>query len=215
MSTKITLIIVTIIILAAFITGALVYNQMPERVASHWNSQGQVDGYSNPFTASFLFPGMMAALTLLFLAIPILDPLKANIQKFRPAYNLVIVSTTAYLAYLYGMTLYHSLVHPINILMGIIPSFSLLEMVLGYVIGKAHPNWFVGIRTPWTLSNPVVWAKTHRLGSKLMYGSAGIALLGLLVPEVAIFFLLVPMMAMSLITIVYSYWIYQKETQKA
>lgn len=215
MSTKVTLILVAVIILAAFTTGALVYTRLPERVASHWNSQGQVDGYSSPFTAAFLFPGLMVGLALLFLAIPVLDPLKANIQKFRPSYNLVIFATTLYLAYLYGMTLYHALVHPINILMGIIPSIALLEVVMGYVIGKSHPNWFVGIRTPWTLSNPVVWAKTHRLGSVLMYACAGAALFGLLAPEAAIYFLVLPALAMALITSIYSYFVYQAETKKA
>jgi len=70
------------IILVSFIISIYFYPHMPEKIASHWNAQGQVDGYISKFWGLFLIPFVLVGLALLFIAIPRIDPLKANIEKF-------------------------------------------------------------------------------------------------------------------------------------
>jgi uncharacterized membrane protein len=193
--------------------GAWVYPRLPERVPSHWNAQGQVNGYSGRFSAAFLLPIITAALVLLLLLLPAIDPLKANIQKFRGAYNLVVLALVIYMLYLHGLTLYNALVRPFNLVYGLIPGFAGLDLALGYAMARTRQNWFMGIRTPWTMSNAVVWEKTHRLGSRMLYAGAVLSLVGLFFPEVAFFFLIVPLLLMALVTIPYSYFVYRQETQ--
>ena len=83
MTTRTTTILVLILIAAAIIGGLLLWNQLPEQMASHWNANDQVDGYMPKFWGVFLMPLVTLGLFLLFLVIPQIDPLKANIAQFR------------------------------------------------------------------------------------------------------------------------------------
>jgi uncharacterized membrane protein len=76
---------------------------------------------------------------------------------------------------------------------------------------KAKKNWFVGIRTPWTLSSENVWEKTHKIGAKLFKAAGITALLGVLAPAYSFFFILGPILAASLYLVLYSYLEYRKE----
>ena len=93
----------------------------------------------------------------------------------------------------------------------LIPAFAALFFYAGILIDKAKRNWFVGIRTPWTLSSQKVWDKTHQLGGQLFKLSAIIALLGLLSESLAIYLMIGPIILASIYLFVYSYWIFQKE----
>ncbi len=83
MSNRTAYLIALALIVLAFAASLVAYPRLPEMIASHWNAQGQVDGYQPRSTSLFLFPGILAVLTLLFAAIPAIDPLKANIARFR------------------------------------------------------------------------------------------------------------------------------------
>ena len=93
-----------------------------------------------------------------------------------------------------------------------IPAFAALMIGVGFLTERALPNWFIGIRTPWTLSSPTVWQKTHRLGG-LTFKIAGLlCLLALLFPpEIGLLLSLIPILAASIIPVVYSYQLYRKE----
>jgi uncharacterized membrane protein len=79
------------------------------------------------------------------------------------------------------------------------------------MIGHAEPNWTIGIRTPWTLSNEEVWYKTHKLGGKLFRVVAVLSLLGLIFPQHAVWFILVPVVIVAIYLVVYSYLEYRKK----
>ena len=83
MSTKTTLILSAALILAAILAGVLLGSQLPDPMASHWNEADQVDGYMPRVWGTFMIPLMMTGLTLLFLLIPVIDPLKRNVAEFR------------------------------------------------------------------------------------------------------------------------------------
>src|SRR5687768_16971291 len=109
MSTRATTILVLFMILGATIAGLLLWNRLPEQMASHWNIKDQVDGYMSKFWGVFMVPLITLGMFVLFLVIPSIDLLKANIAQFREAFDLFIVLIVAFMLYIYGLTLAWSL----------------------------------------------------------------------------------------------------------
>jgi uncharacterized membrane protein len=200
------------IVLLSFILSASFYPQMPEQVASHWNAQGQVDGYMSKFWGLFFLPFVLVGLALLFLAIPRIDPLKANIEAFRKYYDgFVILFLVFMLAIHFQVILWNiGLKISPNVVMPI--ALGLLFFYAGILCENAKRNWFVGIRTPWTLSNDRVWDRTHQIGGKLFKVAGVIAFLGVFFQNYALFFIVAPVLVVTVYTVVYSYVEYQKET---
>jgi len=185
---------------------------MPEKMASHWNIQGKVDGYLSKFWGLFLMPLLSLALFVLFLLIPKIDPLKANIEKFRKYFDGFIILIILFLFYLYLLTIFWNFGNKFSMNQVLPPAFGILFFYCGILIEKAKRNWFIGIRTPWTLSNEKVWERTHKIGGKLFKVAGIIVLLGIIFPNYAFFFILFPVIAVSIYTVIYSYFEYRKES---
>ena len=183
---------------------------MPDRIASHWNERGQVDGYMAKPWGLFSLPLVSVGLLALFLVIPRIDPLKVNIEKFRDHYDRFIVLLIAFLLYVHILILAWNLGLRFNLLQFLIPAFTFLFYYAGVLVENAKRNWFVGIRTPWTLSDERVWDKTHRIGGRLFKIVGITALLGIFYTDYAIFFLIIPVLGVTIFLIVYSYLEYQK-----
>jgi len=198
-------------ILLSFLIGIYLYPKMPEQMASHWNAQGQVDGYVSKFWGLFLMPFIFLALFLLFILIPKIDPLKANIEKFRKYFDGFIIFTILFLFYLFTLTIFWNFGVKFSMNQVLPPAFGILFFYCGILIEKAKRNWFIGIRTPWTLSNDKVWERTHKIGGKLFKVVGIIAFLGIIFPNYAFFLILFPVIAVSIYTVVYSYFEYRKE----
>jgi uncharacterized membrane protein len=213
MSTKLTTILVLILIAAAVIAGALFWNQLPEQMASHWNANDKVDGYMSKFWGVFLMPLITLGMFVLFLTLPNIDPLKANIAQFRGAFNLFIVFITAFMLYIHGLTLAWSLGYQnFKMSAAMLPFMGLLFIFVGYMLRQAKRNFFIGIRTPWTLSSDTVWDKTHQLGSWLFIASGVFAFAGSFFGGTAAMWLtLIPVMGSTLVVMVYSFVLYQRE----
>lgn len=200
-----------IAVIISFIIGIYLYPQMPEQMASHWNAAGQVDDYMSRFWGVFLMPFVLVGLGLLFIAIPKIDPLKENIEKFRKYYDGFIILFFVFMLLVYVQTILWNLGTEISpnlvfpILMG------LLFFYIGILLENAKRNWFIGIRTPWTLSSEKVWNKTHKLGSKMFKIAGIIVLIGFLFQEYATYFILIPVLFVAFYLVVYSYFEYQKE----
>jgi len=203
-----------ILIILSFILGIYYYPQLPEQIASHWNSQNQVDDYMPKFWGTFLMPILLIGLFLLFIFLPKIDPLKKNIEKFKPYYEWLIVLIIAFLFYIYLLTLIWNLGFIFNLGQLMIPALGLLFIYMGLILDKTKQNWFIGIRTPWTLSNKKVWEKTHKLGGKLFITAGIIALIGIFFPRYSIWFVLVPVIFVAIYTMFYSYFEYQKQIKK-
>lgn len=206
-------IVIIAIVLLFFALGSYYYPQMPESMASHWNSQGQVDGYMSKFWGLFLVPFLSLGLALLLVFIPKIDPLRANIEKFKQYYHGFVVIVLLFLLYIYLLTIFWNLGFRFNMVQLLVPAFAILFYFCGVLIEKAKRNWSIGIRTPWTLNNDKVWDKTHLIGGKLFKVAAVITLLGVIFQSYAIFFILGPVILASLFTIIYSYFEHQRETR--
>lgn len=209
---KINIVIIFLIILTSFSVGIYFYPQMPEKMASHWNFQGEVDGYMSKFWGLFLMPFISLLSFLLFIFIPKLDPLKANIEKFRKYFDYFIVIFFLFLFYVYLLTIAWNLGMRFNMSQFLSPAFGILFFYCGVMIEKAQRNWFIGIRTPWTLSNDDVWKKTHDIGGKLFKIAGIISFGGLILPNLAIFLVIFPVILFTIYITIYSYFEYKKIT---
>jgi uncharacterized membrane protein len=215
MTTRTTTIIVLILIAGAALAGLLLWNQFPEPMASHWNVNDQVDGYMPKFWGVFLMPLVTLGMFVLFLVLPSIDPLKANIAQFREAFNLFIVLITAFMLYVHALTLAWSLGYTgFKMSTSMLPAMGLLFFFIGYMLRKAKRNFFIGIRTPWTLSSDTVWDKTHQLGAVLFMVSGALAVIGGLIGGMTAFWMLfIPLIGSTLFLVVYSYVLYRNETR--
>jgi len=213
MSTRTTTIIVLVLIVAATVAGLLLWNRLPDQMASHWNINDQVDSYMTKTWGVFMMPLVTLGMFVLFLVVPSIDPLKANIAKFREAFNLFIVLIVTFMLYIHALTLSWSLGNTdFKMSTSMLPAMGLLFIFVGFMLRKAKRNFFIGIRTPWTLSSDTVWDKTHRLGAVLFMASGVLAIIGGIFGGLTAFWLLfVPLMGSTLFLLVYSYVLYQRE----
>jgi uncharacterized membrane protein len=210
MKDKTALIAIVVLVLAFFILAGAFYPQMPEVMASHWDAQGEADGTMSRFWGLFLFPLISLGMAALLLLIPGIDPLKANIQKFKGYYYGFIIAFLVYFLYIYVLTLVWNLGWEFNFSQMIIPAIGLLLYIVGVMVSKARRNFFIGIRTPWTLSSEEVWNRTHQLGGKLFKIVGIIILLLSFVPEIAIYALLGLVLGITVWLVVYSYVLYRR-----
>ncbi len=211
MNTKKTIITVFGLVLISFVIGIYFYPQMPSQMASHWNAQGEVDGYMSKFLGLFLMPFINIGLALLFIIIPKIDPLKENIEKFRKYYNWFVILFFVFMLSLYIQTILWNLgieISP-NIFLPI--SLGLLFFYTGVLCENTKKNWFIGIRTPWTLSSERVWERTNKLGGKLFKIIGVFALFGAVFEKCAVFFIFIPVILILVYIVTFSYFEYQKE----
>jgi uncharacterized membrane protein len=215
MSTKTTSIITLVLIALALLAGAVLWNQLPDQMASHWNVNDEVDGYTPKLWGVFLMPLITLGMVALFLIIPNIDPLKANIAQFRESFNLFIVLIVAFMLYIHGLTLAWSLGFTnFKMSAAMLPFMGVLFIAIGFMLRKAKRNFFIGIRTPWTLSSDSVWDKTHQLGSTLFMASGVFAILGGVFGGMTAFWLMfIPLIGSSLFLVIYSYVLYRAETK--
>ncbi len=215
MSTKNTFIISFALIICATLGGLLFWNQLPDPVASHWGLNDQVNGTMPKFCGVFLMPVISIGVMLLFLAIPLIDPLKANLAKFRESFNTFIVLMMVFLCYIHGLTLAWNLGYVgIHMSTAILPAIGLLFFFIGGMMSKAKRNYFIGIRTPWTLASDTVWDETHRVGGILFKISGLLAMASIILPPMyAFILLLVPLLSSTVFCVGYSYMLFQREAK--
>src|SRR5690349_6475722 len=214
MTTKNTIILVLVLIALSVVAGLALWNQLPEQMASHWDANDQVNGTTSRFWGVFLMPLIAAGLTGILLLVPSIDPHKANIEQFRGTLNLFIVLIIVFLLYIHGLTLAWSLGYQdFRMSSALLPALGLLFIFIGYLLRQAKRNFFIGIRTPWTLSSDAVWDKTHQLGSVLFMISGALSFLaGWSGGTTALLLIFIPLMGSTLFLVVYSYILYRNET---
>ncbi len=152
---------------AMFAAAAVCWHAAPDRIPIHWNIQGQVDGYGGKFTGLLMIPLMTLALYVMMVVLPRIDPGYVNYASFAGAYHAIRISLTVFLAGLYAVVLLAAFDKPVDVGLIVPLGVGALLIVAGAVMQRLRPNWFVGVRTPWTLSSRLSWDKTHRLAGWL------------------------------------------------
>ncbi|MCO5175472.1 MAG: SdpI family protein [Thermomicrobiales bacterium] len=205
-----------IMLAAMFLASGIIWPSTPDRVPVHWNAAGEVDRYGGKLEGLFLLPLISVGLYLLLLFLPRIDPGKASYVHFSGAYAAMRIGTTALMAGIHALVLLWIKDIKPNATLIVMLGVGLLFVLLGLVMGKIQPNWFVGIRTPWTLSSRRSWTRTHRLGGWLFIATGLLMMIGgLLPPTWLVPLILGPTILMSLVLIVYSYLEWRKDPDRS
>jgi immunity protein, SdpI family len=192
---------------AALAASLVLYPRLADEIPIHWNIQGQVDGYGSKTWAAFLMPGAMAGMLALFLALPWLSPKHFELDSFRSTYWFIVLVIMLLVAYTHGLMLWAAAAGRVDITRALLVGLLLMFGLIGNVMGKVRRNFWVGVRTPWTIANERVWNDTHRLAGKLFVAAAAIGLATLLLPlplpavSIAVFTLI---MTAALLPVLYS-----------
>jgi uncharacterized membrane protein len=205
---------VTGLVILSFILSIYFYPLVPEQMATHWNTQGEVNGYMSKLWGLFFTPVVITGIAILFLVIPRIDPKKENIEKFRKYYDGFIILFISFMVAVHLQILLWNVGIQISPNLVLPAGTGLLFYYIGILMENADRNWFVGIRTPWTLSSDRVWKKTNQLGGKLFKLAGIVAIFGTFFPKFAVFFIVVPVLLVAGFTVVYSYLEYQKELKE-
>jgi uncharacterized membrane protein len=160
-----------------------------------------------------LIPLIMTGIIALLFVLPRIDPYKKNYEKFRNYYEGFILLFVFFMLAIQAQIILWSSGYQISPNLTFPFLMGTLFVYIGFLLGPAEQNWCVGIRTPSTLSSETVWKKTHELGGTLFKITGVIAFAGVLAEKYAIWFIIVPALAVGVITVVYSYFEYQKEVK--
>lgn len=205
------------VLAATLLFSLAVYGQLPEIVPTHWNLQGQVDGTSPRWQGVAFAPVAIVLTWVVLQVLPHLDPLRASYPRFEGTYYLVFNSLIVFLGLVHVVTLGVALGWPISVPGAIGAGTGVLFMILGNEMPRFQRNWFMGVRTPWTLADPDVWRRTHRVGGRLFVAS-GLALVvsQLSLPlEVSFIPLMIIIAILAIGLPTYSYWIWRRRAVRA
>lgn len=152
------------VVLMHFALVAFFYSELPDPVPTHWNIDGEVDGYTQKPWGAWLFPFVTFGMYLLFKIIPWISPQGFRMESFIKVVDL-LKQTMVLFMFVTGVTvIFAAKGVPLDPGRVILPGVGVLFIIIGNYMGKLRKNFFIGIRTPWTLASDEVWAKTHRVG---------------------------------------------------
>ena len=168
-----------LLIAAACAATVACWPQLPAQVPVHWNADGAIDRYGPRAVLWLLGPGMMAMLAWLGVVMPAISPRRFEIAGFEPTYYYVIGVVVGLTAYVYALVLAACLQVQVPMAKAVPAGVFMLLILAGNPLGKVRRNFFMGIRTPWTLASERVWFATHRLAAQLMVASGLLGLFAL------------------------------------
>ena len=204
---KATLIVTTLVLLIPMLVGLLLWNQLPDPMPSHWDINGEVDGWSSKGFAVFFFPALLLAIHWLCVFASCADPKSKNytpkmitlVLWICPVLSLVVNS----MVYAAGLGYEISIEIVMPLLVG------LMLVIVGNLLPKCRQSYTMGIKLPWTLHNEENWNKTHRFGGKL-WVIGGVIILA--TAFVGSFWILMGVLiVMVAAPTIYSYCLYRKQ----
>lgn len=201
-----------VLIIISFISGIYFSQNFPSRVATHWGLNGQVDGYSGPLMAAFMLPLLMLVMYIVFLITPYLDPKKDQYAAFAGVYHKLKDLIIVFVFILYILTGVNGLGYTINISLYVPVMVGALFAIIGLLLKNVKMNWFMGIRTPWTMSSETVWEKTHKLSSRVfIFSGLLMAATVLVTTKFKIAFFIIAMAMIVFALPIYSYFLFLRE----
>jgi len=196
----------------ALALGVWAWPRLPARVPTHWNIHGVPDWYSSRLVAVLLMPGIVLALNGLFRILPLLDPRRVNYEKFQDTYWLIANALVLFLLGVHALVIANGLGVPVAMARLMPVGIGLLFIVLGNSLARVQPTWFVGIRTPWTLSSDTVWRKTHRTGGFTFVIAGGVMITAAFVSGALVWVLLAAAAVLAVaVPVVQSYVLWRRE----
>ncbi|RJE47600.1 MULTISPECIES: SdpI family protein [unclassified Dehalobacter] len=201
----------SLMVLISLAVSLVVYPRLPDKVPVHWNAAGEIDGWGSAFQGAFLFPLMMAAMLILLVFLPKVDPKKKNYSRMSKPYTIIVLVIMLFFMLIHfgslGTALGYFNSFPSLIQLGV----GALFVIIGNYMGKLKHNYFAGIKTPWTLANEQVWYKTHRMAGPLWVIGGLIFMAASFLPSQFLTVIVMIVIAVLLIVpIGYSYWIFKR-----
>jgi uncharacterized membrane protein len=199
------------IVVAGWLLGLAALPLLPNPSPIHWNAMGQPDGFGSPLVAALLMPAILTGIAALAPLLPRVDPRGAGYVDFRPTYELFLNAIAVFLLGVHGLALADALGLPVDMGRWVTVGLGLLFAVLGNELGRVQPNYFVGIRTPWTLADTEVWRRTHRSGGRAIAAAGALTTVqALVVPTPwALYIALALVLGATLYSVGLSYFVFR------
>jgi uncharacterized membrane protein len=196
-------------IIAAVGVAAWLYPSIPEQVPSHWNVHGKVDGYMPKPWGVVVLPLAAILVFIVMRLIPVISPKGYRTEPFANVMHIFQVAMVGFMSLVAILVLLEATGVNVHLNKVIFGALGVLFIVIGAYLGKVRKNFFLGIRTPWTLASDEVWARTHRIGGRLFvfYGLIMLAGMFVMIPPVVF---LVMVGVIVLVPVVYSYVVYRR-----
>ena len=188
---------------------AYLYPSLPEQIPTHWNFQGEVDDYTPKPWGVMIMPLAAIFIFVMMKLIPVISPQGFRTDQFRNVVNIFTVTLVGFMSGIALLVLLAASGRDVHMNEMVFAGIGLLFIVLGNYLGKVRKNFFIGIRTPWTLASDEVWSRTHRLGGWLFVLIGFFMFLNAFVqlPEA---WLIGSIVVVALVPLVYSYILYRK-----
>jgi uncharacterized membrane protein len=196
-------------VVACSVISALLYSRLPEQSAIHWDAAGHPNGYAHKPWGPFTLPLILLAQAVVFEILPKISPRRYALESSARAYAAVSTATCVFLALIHVLILSIALGATLSVTRVVPAAVGLLFVIIGNYSGKTSKNFFLGIRTPWTLASDEVWSRTHRLAGKC-WVIAGIALIVCSTLGYAYAGLMFALVLSAFIPSVYSYVLYRR-----
>lgn len=201
-----------LIMMISYITAFIAYFYLPQTIPTHWNLQGEADQWGHRWNIFFM-PILTSVLLLGFYVTKRIDPHHNNYQKFESAYTSIQITIVLFILVIQIVTIFVAL-YPETIRPGMFLNMGIgmLFCILGNLMPKVRANYFIGIKTPWTLCDEDVWRRTHRMGGKLWFFGGMLFIPASLLPNqyssIALFVILLILIG---IPTIYSYGMFVKK----
>ena len=202
-------IISLLFVFSAIAVAAILYTSLPEQIPTHWNAQGEVDGYMKKPGGVIIMPAMAVFTFVIMKLIPVISPKGFRIDKFSDVFGVLQVTLVGFMSIVAILVLMEARGLDVRINEMIIAGTGLLFVIIGNYLGRVRKNFFIGIRTPWTLASDEVWNRTHRIGGRLFILSGVIIWIGAIL-RLPLTWTVGVAVGLVLIPVVYSYFLYRK-----
>jgi len=187
------------------------YPRLPAQVATHWGIQGEADGWSSPLAAVLMVPLATLIVAGVMLAAPRIDPRRESWEIHGRTYWLVVNLVSCFLLAVHILIIGEGLGWGLPVARLIPIAVGALLVLIGNLLPRLHPNWFMGIRTPWTLSSDEVWRRTHRLGGTLLVIAGLLTVLGgFFAGGIAIYLIVALVGVCVLVPVLYSWLLWRR-----
>ena len=203
-----------ILLIVMFVSGFYLYQFLPEQVPLHWGPDGRPDSYGSKFFAVIVVPILTLILYLMLKFVPHVMTYKENFKKFEKYYDDFRLVLVLFFFFLYVFTLIPGFGYKVNMNYFIIPALAILFYYIGSILPKMKRNFFIGIRTPWTLASEEVWDKTHKNSAWLFKIGGIFFILAAIFKDYFIWIIVGYVLLIILFVLVYSCFLYKKGEDK-
>jgi uncharacterized membrane protein len=199
---------IVVVLVISWVVAFIYEAKLPQKIPTHWNIHGEVDGYTNKPWGVYMLPLISTVTSFLLLLLPKIAPKGFKLDSAKSVYEIIVLIMAIFMMGVMVLTFEAALNKAVDVNQWIMVGLGVLFIVIGNYLSKVPKNFFLGIRTPWTLSSDEVWYKTHRLGSWVFVICGMLTLLGGLLSWPMVLMIII-LSAAGLVPFIYSLIIYK------